>query len=397
MKVINKHKYILLVLVLLMSPLTGATIDIYTPAMPLVSKYFTTDKSMVQLSITLYLIGYAVGQIVVGVLADAIGRKPVILVCLFLYMVTTLVCTFSNSIYYFLLFRFLQGIFVSGPGVLNKAYILDVFPKDKAQRYMNYVTIAWAIGPILAPVLGGYLIEIFSWKSVFYFLIAYSLPVFSLFLFMPETLSKKTPLSLKRMAGNFGLLFKDKKYVAAVLCIAIIYSFVIAFNLFVPFIVISTLHYPPSFYGKIALFLGVSWLAGNLLSRVVENINLASFLIKSFSFLSLIICIVGLLINLYTDSVVALVLPAVLSIGLMSFSFPKLYGYSVRMFPHIAALAGAVMGSCFVLVTGIISIVFTGIATTAVSLYVTYAVLSIICLIVYMALIKNMEIKPSEV
>lgn len=392
MKITNKHRNIIVVLILLMSPLTGATIDIYAPAMPLISKYFSTNTSMVQASIVLYLIGYAVGQIIVGVLADAIGRKPVILMSLFLYLCVTLICTFTNNIYYFLLFRLLQGIFVSGPGVLNKAYIVDMFPVEKSQRYMNYITIAWAAGPIVAPVIGGYLSDAFSWKSVFYFLIVYSLPIFVFFLFMPETLSKKTKLSLKKTINNFNLLFNEKRYIAAVLCIAVVYAFVIAFNLFIPFI-IADLHYSPSFYGKIALLLGLAWLAGNLLSRLVENVCFSNFLIKIFLLMAFIICSIALFVNMYITSVVTIVLPAILSVSLVSFSFPKLYGYSVRMFPQMAALAGAIMGSSFVLVTGIISIIFTGLNITAVSLYMGYSALSLISLTLYVIIIKSLELK----
>jgi len=375
-----------------MTPLTGATIDIYAPSLPAVAKSFNVEIQLAQLSITFYLLGYGISQIFTGILTDHFGRKPVILTCLSMYLITLFGCAFSPTIYFFLFVRLLQGIFVSGPGVINKAYIIDVIPEKNVQRYINYITIAWAFGLTVGPLLGDYLYNIFhTWKVSFYFLSVYSILIITLLFFTPDTLPKKSRVPLKKLSSNIRLLICNSRYISSVICVGCIYSLLIIFSLLFPFIIAKQSSTSPLLYGKLAFLVGLSWLFGNTMSRVIENQTLSARYIKLFSFGSVLLSGLFLSLNSFFSNLPILMtsLPAIIIIALMSFTFPKLYAFSIALFPQIAGLSGAMMGTSFLLVTTLVTFIISEFSTSITALYLSYATLSLICLLLFTMGIKN--------
>ena len=383
------HKTLILIAVLFITPITGAGIDIYTPVMPVVAKFFLTNSNMIQLSITFYIIGYGVSQVFTGILADSFGRKPIIIINLSTYTLCAFLCTLTHNIYIFLMLRFLQGIFVSGPGVINKAFLIDTREPSKVQSYLNYVTISWATGLILAPVLGGYLYHFsHNWKSIFYFLSSYSFIALCIFCITPETIPSKKALSFKRAALDIVMLFKNKRYVTSVFCVGLIYSLLVSFSLFAPFIIINEMGYTAVFYGKIAILIGLSWFLGNTTARFISGTGMTKHAV-SICFASA--CFIALIsILMHQISLTSIIIPSTLIITLMSFGFPKFYGLSVRIFPNIAGLAGAVMGSLFLIITGVVTIILSTLPITITTLLSTYAILCFICFILYLCFIKHL-------
>lgn len=154
---------------ILLSGLSALGMNIFLPSLPGMAAYFQTDYRLLQLSVALYLGVNAVVQLLVGPIADSIGRRPVILSGLVLFLLATLGCIFAPSGEVFLLFRMCQAVVVVGM-VLGRAAVRDIYPEDKAASMIGYVTMGMAIVPMLGPVVGGFIDQLFGWTANFWLL-----------------------------------------------------------------------------------------------------------------------------------------------------------------------------------------------------------------------------------
>jgi len=158
----------LVFLVLLLTPISGISIDLYTPSLPYIVTHFGTTATMAQLTVPVYLLGYGLSQSLYGSLSDRFGRRSPLIIGLVVYVIASLMVPQSSNIYVFLLMRLLQGVGTGGPGVLSKSILSDRFKGMKLKRLTNYMTMAWAMGPIVAPAVGGYLQAYYGWHASFY-------------------------------------------------------------------------------------------------------------------------------------------------------------------------------------------------------------------------------------
>lgn len=156
---------------ILLSGLSALGMNIFLPSLPGMTEYFQTDYRLMQLSVALYLGVNAVVQLVIGPIADNMGRRPVILWGLALFLLATVGCIFAPTAEVFLLFRMGQAVVVVGM-VLGRAAVRDIYPPDKAASMIGYVTMGMAIVPMMGPVAGGFLDALFGWTANFWLLIA---------------------------------------------------------------------------------------------------------------------------------------------------------------------------------------------------------------------------------
>ena len=192
-------------LVVLMTPLSGAGIDIYVPSLPSMTEYFNTTPALIQLTITMYLLGYGSAQLAMGAASEVLGRRPVVVAGSLIYTATALGVALSPTVSVLLAFRFLQGVALSATGTLNRSILTDTFSGAELAKASNAMTLAWALGPIVAPVLGAWLHERFGWQSCFWFLTAYGLVLFVLLLTsLPETIAHRRPLDVAAVTRELG-------------------------------------------------------------------------------------------------------------------------------------------------------------------------------------------------
>lgn len=152
---------------ILMSGLAALVMNIFLPSLPRMAEYYNADYASIQLSVALYLGASGVLQVFIGPLADKIGRRPVTLVGVGLFMLATLGCLFAPTVEIFLFFRITQAIVVVCQ-VLGRAVVRDIYPEDKAASMLGYVTMGIAVIPMMAPALGGALDEMFDWQASFW-------------------------------------------------------------------------------------------------------------------------------------------------------------------------------------------------------------------------------------
>src|SRR5471030_2193989 len=198
-----------------LSAIGPLTTDMYLPSLPDIARQLGASTAQVQLTISAYLIGFAVGQILYGPVSDRHGRKPVLLAALALYCVASLACALSTSIEMLIVARFVQALGGSGGIVLARAVVRDLYSGVRAGRELSLIGSVMALAPVLAPIVGGVLQTGFGWRSIFVTLIAAGLACASIVWFLlPETLSARAtePVSPSTMLKSYRAVARHPAY-----------------------------------------------------------------------------------------------------------------------------------------------------------------------------------------
>ncbi|WP_371931517.1 multidrug effflux MFS transporter [Roseovarius sp. MMSF_3359] len=155
---------------ILLAGLAALAMNIFLPSLPGMTEYFHTDYRLLQLSVALYLGVNAVLQLFVGPISDRLGRRPVILAGIVIFLLATLGCALSTNAYVFLTFRMMQAAIVAAM-VLSRAIVRDMVPDEEAASMIGYVTMGMAVVPMIGPAIGGMLDAAFGWHANFWLLL----------------------------------------------------------------------------------------------------------------------------------------------------------------------------------------------------------------------------------
>jgi len=192
---------------------------VFLPSLPRMTTYFDTDYSIMQLSVSAYLAVTAVIQLFVGVIADRYGRRPVMLAALMIFVLATVGCLLSTSAAMFLTFRMIQGAVAVGM-VLSRAIVRDMVPQDQAASMIGYVTMGMALVPMVAPMIGGTLDQMYNWKATFVFMIIAGLGVLALSYFDQGETNAATARSFKEQFAEYPPLLRARRFWGYVACCA---------------------------------------------------------------------------------------------------------------------------------------------------------------------------------
>ena len=260
-------------LTILMCLVSFATVlgVLYTPALPQVAAYFTLSKSQAQSTMTLYLLGYGVGPLFYGPLADRFGRRPVIQGAALFAALTSLLAAFSATFGGFWLLaamRFLMAVGASAGMTLSYTMIGDAYDKVEARKALSYLMLSFAGAPGIAATIGGVLAQRLSWQSCFYFTAFYSALLFLLTLRLPETLKAKKPEALifKVWAATYADHLRRPRLLLIGVIMGIGTGLIYLFAAEAPFIGIHLVGLDPESYGALNLVPPIGMIAGSFLS-----------------------------------------------------------------------------------------------------------------------------------
>jgi MFS transporter, DHA1 family, multidrug resistance protein len=209
--------FALTILLAALSAIGPLTTDMYLPSLPDIARQLDASTAQVQLTISAYLIGFAVGQVFYGPVSDRHGRKRVLIAAVALYCAASLACALSTSIEMLIAARAAQALGGSGGIVLARAIVRDLYSGARAGRELSLIGSVMALAPVLAPLLGGVLQTAFGWRSVFFVLVATGLVGIAVVLpLLPETLAARAadPVSPSTILKSYRVVARNPAYLA---------------------------------------------------------------------------------------------------------------------------------------------------------------------------------------
>lgn len=209
------------------------SIDMYLPALPQLTRDLGATSSQAQLTLTAVLLGLAFGQLVAGPISDSIGRRKPLMVGLALYIVASVLCALSESVYGLAALRLLQGFGAAAGMVIARASVRDLYSGVEVARFFSALMLVTGLAPILAPVIGGQILTYTTWRGVFVVLTGFAVVLTAVALFaLPETKPQqwRQPLRLGATFATFGRLLARPSFLgnalAAGLAIAAMFAYV---------------------------------------------------------------------------------------------------------------------------------------------------------------------------
>ncbi|MEW5069246.1 MFS transporter [Bacillus subtilis] len=237
----GKERLALAFLLGMLAILGPLNIDMYLPSFPEIAEDLSASASLVQLSLTACLVGLTIGQLIVGPVSDAQGRRKPLLICIFLFALSSLFCALSPNITTLVAARFLQGFTASAGLVLSRAIVRDVFTGRELSKFFSLLMVITAVAPMVAPMTGGaiLLLPFATWHTIFHVLMIIGfLLVLLIALRLKETLppEKRIPSSIGTSVKTMGSLLKDRSFMGYALTVGFIHGGSFAYVSGTPFV-----------------------------------------------------------------------------------------------------------------------------------------------------------------
>src|SRR6185295_1181538 len=251
----------------LLSGLSVVSLNMFLPSLSNIAAEFQTSyRLLASVSIAGYAAMTTVLQLLIGPLSDRVGRRPIVLVSLVIFVVASLGCLLALDVWAFLLFRTMQAAIVSG-FALSRVIIRDTEPAQKAASLMGYLSIAWAIAPMLAPMLGGAFDQLFGWRANFWAFLGFGAAVLVLcWLDLGET-NKNPSETFTKQFKAFPSLFRSRRFWGYSLCMAFSMGALYAFLAAAPLVATTVFQMSPATLG---VYMG-STAAGFILGSFVSG------------------------------------------------------------------------------------------------------------------------------
>ena len=323
-------------------------IDGTLPLMPALGSAFGADREAVQLTLTMFMLGIAVGQLIHGPLSDRFGRKSAIIGGLILNTMATAGCAMAVSIEMLAWFRFVHGVAASSGWLIARASIRARHQRDDAARVMSLMLIFHSAGAVLSPVIGAFLTVEFGWQAMFVFLSVYSLGVTVFFsLAFRETITAVVPdaLRLGPMLRNFGKIMQSRIFWAFTGCATAAYGILFAFLSSSSDVIINYFGQSEIDYGLMfsAAMIGlvVGMLGGAQLVNRFGGENLLLWGMAVATICGLVLMIFAVLTIDHWFAVIGPIFFCMISFSLI---FPQSVAGALQPFPHIAGAASSLVG-----------------------------------------------------
>ena len=339
MKKATNHIYLIILLAVLSSVAPMGT-DTYIPSIPTIATAFGVEINKIELSLSIFLIGFSIGQIFGGPISDRYGRRKSSLIGLLGYAFFSFVIIFSTNIYELWVYRFLEAFF-GGIVVVNAAAaVRDRFKGEEAAKVFSLIGTIRILAPLLAPAIGAFLIHFFSWEAVFLFLTVYALVVA---VWVYKDLDESFHYIDQNIIESFKIVLTHKKAMKVMLILALSFSGFFIFIskssfIFIEHYKISTDYFP--------LFFSVNFIILILMTKV--NISL----LKKFTVINLIkyavivqiISAIVMIFNYEGNSLIVTMILMASYMGMMAFIAGNCMALALEHFSKNAGVASGVIG-----------------------------------------------------
>jgi DHA1 family bicyclomycin/chloramphenicol resistance-like MFS transporter len=339
-------------LTLLLSFLTALgplSMDMYLPSLPDIGRTLSAPVLQVQLTISSYLFGFAVGQIFYGPISDRLGRRPVLLAALVVYALATIGCAAARSIDALIALRFLQALGGAGAIVLARAVVRDLYSGVRAGRELSLMGAITGVAPIVAPVIGGGLQTFFGWRATFVLLVICALVIGATAArLLPETLRErpKTPFSLRAMTTLYRSVAVHRGFLANLAILTASFVGLFAWISGAPVVMQSAVYSLSPFAFGVTFAIGAGgFVLGTLTAaRIVIRFGLDRLIGIGTAAMACGGLLMALVVALALSHVLWFVGAMTLYLAGIGFALPSTMAGALTPFPDRAGTASSVMG-----------------------------------------------------
>jgi DHA1 family bicyclomycin/chloramphenicol resistance-like MFS transporter len=254
---------VMLTLLVVMTGIAPISLYLLVPALPTLAATFGRDISIAQMTVSLYMVGIACSQLIMGPLSDKFGRRPVLLAGLALMVAASVACIFAENLPQLIAARFLQALGGAAGLVISRAIIRDLYARERISAMISLVIAVMMIAQMLSPLSGGLIETAFGWRSIFYVITAASIAVtIAIALALPETRRDRAEGSGFR--GDVFGLFTSRAFVGFMLCQVLASQIIFAFAGGGPYIVVMQMGRTSAEYGAWFAVPAFAYLIGNI-------------------------------------------------------------------------------------------------------------------------------------
>ncbi|HEV2552922.1 MAG TPA: multidrug effflux MFS transporter [Bosea sp. (in: a-proteobacteria)] len=324
--------------------------DFYLPSLPDIVRVMETDVAGAQATLSAFLFGFAGGQILWGPLSDRLGRRPVLLTGLALFTLATLACALAPSIEALTVARAVQALGASGPIVLGRAMVRDLYEGPRAGRELARMGMIMGLVPAVAPVLGGVLQQAFGWRSTFVASLAFAAVLAAVVGFLlPETIRTRSrePLSLLTIIRGFGTLLQNRAYRVYVGLTSLAYGGLFAFISGSSFVLIGIHGLTPTQYGLSFGFGVLGFILGTILAqrlvgrRGMDGVIALGVICLAGGGLTMLLCVLTGFAGPF-----GVIVPMALYACGVGLTMPQAQASAMMPFPDRAGAASSFTGLC---------------------------------------------------
>ncbi|SAG12500.1 Bcr/CflA family multidrug efflux MFS transporter [Enterobacter kobei] len=332
----------------LLAMLMPLSIDMYLPALPVISAQFGVPAGSAQMTLSTYILGFALGQLLYGPMADSLGRKPVILGGTLVFAGAAVACALAQTIDHLIFMRFLHGLAAAAASVVINALMRDIYPKEEFSRMMSFVMLVTTIAPLVAPMAGGAVLVWFSWHAIFWILaLAALLASAMIFFFIDETLpaEHRQKFHIRTTIGNFASLFRHKRVLSYMLASGFSFAGMFSFLSAGPFVYIELNHVSPQHFGYyFALNIVFLFALTIINSRFVRRVG-ALNMFRAGLWIQFVMA-VWLVVSAFLGvGFWALVIGVAAFVGCVSMISSNAMAVILDEFPHMAGTASSLAGT----------------------------------------------------
>jgi DHA1 family bicyclomycin/chloramphenicol resistance-like MFS transporter len=339
MKKSINHIY-LIILLSILSSVAPMGVDTYLPSMPEIAESLNVSIHKIELSLSIFLIGFSIGQIFGGPISDRYGRKMSSVYGLLGFAFFSFIIIFSTSIYELWIYRFIEAMF-GGIVVVNAAAaVRDRFHGEEAAKVFSLIGIVRSLAPLLAPVIGAFIIHFFTWKAVFVFLTLYALVVT---FFVYKDLEESYTYKKQNIIESFKIVLRDINALKTMVTLGFAFGGFFSVIAKTSFIYIEYFKIPTDYF---PLFFGINFILLMILMKV--NISLLNryhpiALVKS----AILVQIVAGTLFTFSYANISLLTTVILVacyMGMMAFIFGNTMALALENFSNNAGVASSVIG-----------------------------------------------------
>ena len=324
---------------------TSLSTDIYLPAMPTMAKDLHGN---VELTITGFLIGFTIAQLIWGPISDHMGRRKPLFIGMVLFIIGSAGCALSTSITQIVFWRVFQALGACTGPMLARAMIRDLFARTRAAQMLSTLVLVMAIAPIAGPLIGGQIIRLSTWHSIFWLLVVIGALMFISLNWLPETLpeDKRVKASLAGAFRNYRSLLTNGRFMRYTLSLTFYYVGAYAFITGSPFVYISYFHVDPQHYGWLFALNIIGVMAMSVVNRRLVQRHALEQLLKYATMLAALAAVaLALLVKLESGGIVAIIVSIFLLFSMNGIIAATSTAAALDAVPNIAGSASALIGA----------------------------------------------------